>query len=81
MASIRSFSRSFLCRSGRMDFKTGAKASGDIHFLSETFSFSFKRIPVYVVIDIGSTELVGNTPDKVGFASNVYRIVIPKEVW
>ena len=30
---------------------------------------------------IGSTELVGNTPDEIGFACDVYGIVIPKEIW
>lgn len=30
---------------------------------------------------IGSTELVGNTPDEIGFVCDVYGIVIPKEIW
>ena len=34
-----------------------------------------------MVRHIGSTELIGNTPNKVGFACDVYGIVIPKEVW
>lgn len=59
-----------------MDFHSAINVDSKLH-LGQYTTLLHHLKTVY----IGSTELVGNTPDEIGFACDVYGIVIPKEIW